>query len=145
MRFWKYCDCGWLYWGSWDRGAAGSVMGVPPASLLAREPRRPSRCAIAITDGRPVRASSPTKATLGGAASASCRLIGPGRLVPSFATGQHAGWRFAFGGLKQPVAGFGSVEPKPTVRFSRAAAVVKILKDEPAPNTLLGSATMSVA
>src|SRR5689334_16303843 len=45
-RFWKYCDCGWSYWGSFDCGFAGSVTGVPPASLLARESRRPSRWAI---------------------------------------------------------------------------------------------------
>ena len=51
----------------------------------------------------------------------------------------------AFGGVKQSEPGLGSVESKPTVPFSRAAAVVKILNDEPAPNTLLGSATMSVA
>ena len=36
-RFWKYVDCGWPYRGSFDRGSAGSVMGAPPAALLASE------------------------------------------------------------------------------------------------------------
>src|SRR3954447_26647950 len=36
-RFWKYADCGSSYRGSFDRGSAGSVTGVPPAALLASE------------------------------------------------------------------------------------------------------------
>ena len=52
--------------------------------------------------------------------------------------------RLALGGVKQSDPGLGRSESYPTVPCSSAAAVVKILNDEPAPKTLLGSATMLV-
>ena len=53
-------------------------------------------------------------------------------------------YRLLLGGVKQSEPGLGSAEVKPTSPVSSAAAVVKILNEEPAPNTLAGSATMLV-
>ena len=53
-------------------------------------------------------------------------------------------YRLLLGGVKQSEPGLGRSESNPTVPCSSAAAVVKILNEEPAPKTLLGSATMLV-
>jgi hypothetical protein len=70
-----------------DRASFGSVIGGPPASLLAMVVRRPSRSAMRTTLSTPVRCSSPTKATFGEIARAVCRLTGSGKSGLSLCTG----------------------------------------------------------